>query len=162
MHVVKERNARLQMHEEMNVERSDPSYELRGDPGEASCCGAVGSSAKITGESPYQQLKKVSGKIVAIPEPEIKTLICFDAKSGHISTGVHLLGNLEPGTRLPGPALILDKTQTILVSPGCVATVLDSTVMIDLAGPGNKTTNVSAVATGEEVNPIKLSIFGHR
>ena len=123
---------------------------------------AVGSSAKITGESPYQQLKRVSEKSVAVPEPETKTLICFDANSGRISTGVHLIGSLEPGARLPGPALILDKTQTIFVSPGCVATVLDSTVMIDLAGSEKKVTDVSAVATGEEVNPIKLSIFGHR
>ncbi|PVH84747.1 hydantoinase [Cadophora sp. DSE1049] len=122
---------------------------------------AVGSSAKPMGDSPYQQLKRVSEKIVAFPEPETKTLICFDANLGHVSTGVHLLGNLEPGTRLPGPALILDKTQTILVSPGCLAIVLDSTVMIDLAGPEKKVTDM-AVATGDEVNPIKLSIFGHR
>ncbi|KAH7395849.1 5-oxoprolinase [Cadophora sp. MPI-SDFR-AT-0126] len=123
---------------------------------------AIGSSAKAEGDSPYQQLKWVAEKQIAVPEPETKTLVCFDAKSGHVSTAVHLLGSLQPGTRLQGPALILDKTQTILVSPGCLATVLESTVMIDLAGPEKKITDTSAVLTGDEVNPIKLSIFGHR
>lgn len=121
---------------------------------------AVGSAAKHIEDSPYQQLKRVANT-VAVPEPETKTFICFDAKLGHISTGVHLLGNLQPGTRLSGPALILDKTQTILVSPGCVATVLDSTVMIDLAAE-KKLSDIFSARSGDEVNPIKLSIFGHR
>ena len=59
---------------------------------------------------------------------------------------------------IPGPAIIIDKTQTIIVVPGAQAKVLTSHVVVDLAQEGPKD-----ISTGElVVDPIKLSIFGHR
>ena len=57
-----------------------------------------------------------------------------------------------------GPAIIIDDTQTIIVVPGAEAKILTSHVVIDLAR--EKTQHAG---DGElVVDPIKLSIFGHR
>lgn len=59
---------------------------------------------------------------------------------------------------IPGPAIIIDKTQTIIVVPGAQAKVLTSHVVVDLAQEGSRD-----ISSGElVVDPIKLSIFGHR
>ncbi|KAI1365460.1 5-oxoprolinase [Xylaria arbuscula] len=124
---------------------------------------AVGSMNDYVGLSPYQQLKKFANADIAIPKPDTTMKVCFDATVRRVETNVYLLGNLQPGTRIAGPALILDNTQTIVVVPGSIASVLESTVVIDLVGDSEKEQTVSALSGEEsEVNPIKLSIFGHR
>lgn len=66
------------------------------------------------------------------------------------------LDDLKPGTIVPGPAIILDKTQTILVIPSAQATILEKHVVIDLVIDYKK-----SVSAGE-VDPIQLAIFGNR
>lgn len=57
-----------------------------------------------------------------------------------------------------GPAIIIDDTQTIIVVPGAEAKILTSHVVIDMAHE-----KAQHAADGElVVDPIKLSIFGHR
>lgn len=58
-----------------------------------------------------------------------------------------------------GPALIIDKTQTIVVTPNASARILSAHVVIDLAAP---TTKVAKDLDTSSVDPIKLSIFAHR
>lgn len=82
----------------------------------------------------------------------------YFAAGGRQSTKVLRLNHLEPGAMVSGPAIIIDNTQTIIVVPGATAKVLTSHVVIEMAGerPQN-------AADGElVVDPIKLSIFGHR
>ncbi|KAI1300869.1 5-oxoprolinase [Xylaria venustula] len=124
---------------------------------------AIGSMNDYAGMSPYQQLKKFADTEITVPSPETTMEVCFDAAVGRTKTDVHLLGNLKPGTRITGPVLILDNTQTIVVAPGSIASILENTVVIDIVGNSNKETPISS-STGDElnVNPIKLSIFGHR
>ncbi|KAL3418514.1 hydantoinase B/oxoprolinase [Phlyctema vagabunda] len=71
-------------------------------------------------------------------------------------TPVYSLEHLQPSTKISGPALIMDNKQTIVVIPEAVATILSDMVIIDIE-TGNKS-NVSS----ETVDPIQLSIFGHR
>lgn len=75
---------------------------------------------------------------------------------GWHQTPVHSLGALTPGSKIRGPALIIDNTQTIVVTPGSVATILSSNVIIDVE-VGKKESVSSKTA-----DPIQLSIFGHR
>lgn len=57
-----------------------------------------------------------------------------------------------------GPAIIIDNTQTIIVIPGAQAKVLTSHVVIDMAGERSQKAGDGELV----VDPIKLSIFGHR
>lgn len=118
---------------------------------------AVGSTSEHKEKSTHKQLLDVANKVVAVPSPETKTGICFDAGVGSVETDVFLLGNLKEGTRIPGPALILDQTQTILVKPGAVAVILSTSVLIEVTE-----TSTTKTPPKETINPIQLSIFGHR
>ncbi|KAH7029893.1 hydantoinase [Microdochium trichocladiopsis] len=125
---------------------------------------AIGSTASSAGSSPYQQRKHVANKVVTLPTPEMITKVCFEAQLKRVDTPIYLMAKLEPGSTIPGPALVLDNTQTLLVVPGTVATILESSVMIDLEDEQQSAqVEQAGVQTSEdEVNPIKLSIFSHR
>lgn len=69
---------------------------------------------------------------------------------------MHYLGDLQPGSNIAGPALIMDNKQTIVVTPGATATVLTNNVVIDIEV--TKKEDISS----EQADPIQLSIFGHR
>ncbi|KAI1455424.1 Hydantoinase B/oxoprolinase-domain-containing protein [Annulohypoxylon moriforme] len=75
---------------------------------------------------------------------------------GWYQTPIHRLDALTLGCKIQGPALIIDNTQTIVVTPGTTATILSSTVVIDIE-VGKKES-----LSSKTVDPIQLSIFGHR
>jgi len=87
-----------------------------------------------------------------------KQVNAYFAQGGLQPTKVFLLSTLVPGTKVAGPAIIIDSTQTIVVVPGAEARMLTSHVVIDLLEAPSEQSS-----TGElVVNPIKLSIFGQR
>lgn len=122
---------------------------------------AIGSTSQHKEKSPYKQLQELANTQVAAPEPRSKTSVCFDAAVGDVATDLYLMNDLSPGVSVHGPALILDKTQTILVTPRAVARVLYSTVLIELEEE-SLATGGEVVPSQQVVNPIQLSIFGHR
>lgn len=69
---------------------------------------------------------------------------------------MYLLSNLKGGHTIRGPAIILDKNTTVLVKPGCTATITPrGSIFIDVGrGDGNQVDTT--------LDPIQLSIFGHR
>lgn len=109
--------------------------------------------------SPIQQLTSANLKDVEVA-PGQMTSIYFAQGQGPIETPVYLLDSLSKDTRIPGPAVIIDKTQTIVVAPESVAKLLETCIVIDL----KKTT----LQAGDDqqgatvVDPIKLTIFSHR
>ncbi|KAK8844794.1 hypothetical protein IAR55_006644 [Kwoniella newhampshirensis] len=90
------------------------------------------------------------------PTTSRETEVYFEEVSGYATTKIFTLGDLLPGTVVHGPAVILDETQTIVVFPANVATILKDLVYIDV-GLGPK-----AQLTVGVVEPIALSIFGNR
>ncbi|WRT67483.1 uncharacterized protein IL334_004455 [Kwoniella shivajii] len=69
---------------------------------------------------------------------------------------LYKLDTLQQGTTIKGPAIILDATQTILIHPQNTARILKEHVYIDVGlGPKKKLST-------DIVDPIQLSIFGHR
>jgi 5-oxoprolinase (ATP-hydrolysing) len=74
-------------------------------------------------------------------------------------TKVLRLDSLSPGSVVDGPAIIIDSTQTIVVTPDAQAHILSSHVVIDLLS--NKAQQ-DLLEHELVVDPIKLSIFGHR
>lgn len=94
-------------------------------------------------------------KEIPVTEAEMVKEVYFK-ELGWDQTQVHKLGALRPGSKIKGPALVIDNTQTIVITPGATATILSDTVVIDVE-VGNK----EALST-RTVDPIQLSIFGHR
>ncbi|KAA8649533.1 hypothetical protein EYZ11_004861 [Aspergillus tanneri] len=118
----------------------------------------IAASKVRTEKSPLAQLKEASLKDVAT-SPDNTSKAYFDGCSSRIDTPVYLLDKLDKSTRVHGPAVIIDKTQTIVVAPDSVASILDTCIVIDLKESQSGST-VSGVPSG--IDPIRLSIFGHR
>eukprot|EP00741_Cyanophora_paradoxa_P015448 tig00020892_g14911.t1 len=110
------------------------------------------------------------------PAPRTTTRAYFEG--GRVETPVHLLEELAPaplrtmhfcpygafGAVVRGPAIIIDKTSTIVVEPGCVAGVTPSgDVVINVEG--GQQARGTAQADGDGGPPcdsVQLSIFAHR
>ncbi|KAH8904699.1 hydantoinase B/oxoprolinase [Coniochaeta sp. PMI_546] len=118
---------------------------------------AIGAAHAKGVKSPYAQMREVGGGEVATPMYSGTSSVYF-ADRGRVDTPIFELQSLPVGARVSGPALVIDKTQTIVVAPATTATILDSYVVIDRAA-----NEVSASKqSDEEFSPIQLSIFGHR
>ncbi|CAK7262897.1 hypothetical protein SEPCBS57363_000281 [Sporothrix epigloea] len=91
-------------------------------------------------------------------------------EGGRIATPIFKLEDLSMGDRVAGPAMLADGTQTIVVSPGTEATKLATHVIIDIKRDRRDKGGATAASTGtsgdktadREVDPILLSVFGHR
>ena len=66
--------------------------------------------------------------------------------------------DLQVGDKLTGPAILADGTQTIVVTPNASALVIKSHVVINIGEDSGATRQINT----EVVDPIMLSIFGHR
>jgi 5-oxoprolinase (ATP-hydrolysing) len=74
---------------------------------------------------------------------------------GMVDAPLYSLSELHSGDTFKGPAVVIDKTQTIVISPGAEVKVLSSMLVIDLQSsitPESHTT----------VDPIRLSVFANR
>ncbi|KAJ5254058.1 hypothetical protein N7524_011238 [Penicillium chrysogenum] len=114
----------------------------------------IASANKTAENSPLQQLKGATLKEACAPAHY--TDVYFDSQAGFRSTPVYQLRDLGSNVKLHGPAIIIDETQTIVVNPNAVVHILDTCVLIDLESAPREATYSS------KVDPIRLSIFGHR
>lgn len=123
----------------------------------------VAASRRTTEKSPLRQLQEATLRAAAAPT-EI-TPVYFDAASGYVDTPVYQLRTLGKDVRLHGPAIIIDETQTIVVAPDTVAYVLQTCLVIDLESSDEADAKTKAAAIADaatQVDPIRLTIFGHR
>ncbi|KKA26366.1 hypothetical protein TD95_001418 [Thielaviopsis punctulata] len=72
-----------------------------------------------------------------------------------------------PGSAIAGPAMVIDKTQTIVVEAGYVAYITKDHVIIekDAAAASKLTAEAEASAAkqnSDDIDPIQLSVFAHR
>ncbi|KAK9402794.1 5-oxoprolinase [Crotalus adamanteus] len=88
------------------------------------------------------------------PAQEMVTRCYFEG--GYQDTPVYLLENLFHGHSVPGPSILVDKNSTILVEPGCTASVTALGDICIAVGSG------TFRPIGPEVDPVQLSIFSHR
>ncbi|KAF9890124.1 hypothetical protein FE257_006285 [Aspergillus nanangensis] len=118
----------------------------------------IASSKVRTEKSPLVQMQEATLQDFT-GAADNTTKAFFDGYSTRIDTPVYLLDKLDKSTRIHGPAVIIDKTQTIVVAPNAVAKNLDTCIVIDL-----KEEKTAPVVNGltSEIDPIRLTIFGHR
>ncbi|EGV66384.1 5-oxoprolinase [Yamadazyma tenuis ATCC 10573] len=116
-----------------------------------------GSVNRIQERSPFKDLAEITQVPVADGLEKILSPVYFNG--GFQESKVYLLGDLPVGSQIKGPALVLDSTQTLLVDPNSVLTVLPRHVVVDLdynSIDTNKNLSIDAV------DPVQLSVFSHR
>lgn len=112
------------------------------------------ASESLSERSAYKDYDTVEKCYVQDGMEEKTTNIYFD--EGFLPSKFYFLHKIRVGTMIPGPAIILDNNQTLLVIPGSVATILPRHVVMDV--------NVqnSFKVTTDYVDPIQLAIFSNR
>ena len=102
------------------------------------------------------QLKEIKPRDVGDGKRYGISMVYFEG--GRYDTPVYKLDELEVGDRIKGPAIMADSTQTIVVTPGASALMIETHVIIRIGESESSDKKVNA----ERVDPIMLSIFSHR
>ncbi|KAF4450927.1 5-oxoprolinase (ATP-hydrolysing) [Fusarium austroafricanum] len=117
---------------------------------------SVGKSRVLNISSPFEELKKYSSDgLTPVPTPIFSRKIFFE-NHGWTETPVYELKSMNPGVHISGPAMIIDKTQTIVVDHLSKGVILPEHVILEVDKAEKQN-----VAT-ETVDPVTLSVFGHR
>ena len=116
----------------------------------------IGKSFEGLGKTVDDQLKTIKPKEVESKRQHTKSQVYFEG--GRQETPIYKLEDLDVGDRVKGPAILADGTQTIVVTPGASALVIETHVVINI---GDSEINDVKV-NDKEVDPIMLSIFAHR
>ncbi|KAJ5757391.1 uncharacterized protein N7511_006085 [Penicillium nucicola] len=117
---------------------------------------SVGKGMDVALSSPCAELKRLADSPPTTPiRPSQNTKVYFE-QEGWTDVGLFSLKSLSPGTRIKGPAMIIDKTQTIIVDPLSEASILSEHVVIDVTGTEKPEVSIDVV------DPVQLSVFGHR
>ncbi|KAK9326021.1 Hydantoinase B/oxoprolinase-domain-containing protein [Lipomyces orientalis] len=115
----------------------------------------IGKSYQLDERSVDEQLRTL--KVSPVNEAKVVSTKAVYFEGGRQQTPIYKIGNLDAGEKVTGPAILADGTQTILVPPGSAAFILETHVIINV---GDETSKKSA--NSEQIDPITLSIFGHR
>lgn len=115
----------------------------------------VGKTTSITPEAPQKELKSTAIQSIGAEKQDDTSSVYF-AGVGKVTTPVFFLTNLQRGSFIQGPAMIIDNTQTIVVEPNATAKIIARHVILDVQSSKKQTDDATVV------DPIKLSIFGHR
>lgn len=100
-------------------------------------------------------LKTVRIPRLPSPTPPISAVRCY-FEEGWLDAAVYLLDSLGACQELKGPAIILHKTSTIILEPGCSALITDfGDVEIEVSPPPKRSRD-------SKVDPVQLSLFGNR
>ncbi|KAK1636953.1 Hydantoinase B multi-domain protein [Colletotrichum phormii] len=123
---------------------------------------ALGKTPDSNVTSVSQALKSVETRLVQSGKRASTTKLYTSGKWHEVD--LFKLEDLSPGERVVGPAIILDQTQTIMIQPSWTATVLPRHLLIDknTISQGSVDEAVELTAETDEVDPIQLSVFGHR
>ena len=117
---------------------------------------SIGKGADLSLTNPFDELRKIKLSPPATPsEPRSTTPVYYEGQ-GWTDTGLYYLNDLPIGSSVRGPAMVIDKTQTVVLDPFSAATVLPEHLILEILD-----INVPEVAT-DAVDPVQLSIFGHR
>lgn len=115
----------------------------------------IGKSTLVENVTPHTELLKTPKRVLDLKNHKEVAQVTFGT-SGPTSVPICQLSQLVAGDFIQGPAILFDATQTIVVEPRATATILSTHVVLDVP-PLAKTLDAIDV-----VDPIRLSVFGHR
>ncbi|SPO06723.1 related to 5-oxoprolinase [Cephalotrichum gorgonifer] len=118
---------------------------------------AIGKSYRNPGETVDQQLQALKRRTIDSSKIHARQEVYFDGS--RLDTPIYKLSDLAVGDEAQGPAMLADGTQTIVVPPRAKAVVLKTHVVIDVEKDAIKDESQNQDQT---IDPIMLSIFGHR
>ncbi|KAL4874223.1 Hydantoinase B/oxoprolinase-domain-containing protein [Aspergillus karnatakaensis] len=113
---------------------------------------AVGKNLFGNETPPSLTLQNLDSKQASKPT---STKSVYFSSLGWVDAPVYLLNTLTPGTTVSGPALIVDNTQTIVLTPNSSTTATKDLLILDVT---SETKFVSATV----IDPVQLSVFRHR
>ncbi|KAL6714723.1 hypothetical protein ACLMJK_008148 [Lecanora helva] len=116
----------------------------------------IGKSFEGLDKTVDQQLQEIKPQDVGKGKRHGTGQVYFEG--GRQETPIYKLEDLVVGDRIKGPAIVADGTQTIVVTPGATALLIETHVVINIGKEEVRDQKVNA----EEVDPIMLSIFAHR
>jgi 5-oxoprolinase (ATP-hydrolysing) len=91
----------------------------------------IGKSFEGPGKTVDQQLREIKPKAVKPGEKEYKhSKVYFEG--GRQDTPIYKLEDLAVGDKIKGPAILADGTQTIVVTPGASALIIETHVVINI------------------------------
>lgn len=97
-----------------------------------------------------------SSAATEVPPPVPRETVSVYFDSGRLPTPVYILTELKPRQHIHGPAIIVQDVATVVVEPGCSANITpsgDIEIIIE---------ELESKEIDEQVDPIYLSVFGHR
>ena len=104
-----------------------------------------------------QQLNDIKVKDISKENKQFdKRPVYFEG--GRQDTPIYKIQDIEVGDKITGPAVLADETQTIVVTPGASALMIETHIIINMGESDGAETKVNT----EVVDPIMLSIFSHR
>ncbi|KAK6820492.1 hydantoinase b oxoprolinase [Apiospora arundinis] len=124
--------------------------------------GTGSASAVVRDESPFKELDALAaGSHDTLQAEEIQSIY---VSGGWRDVAVFRLEKVSKGSVLEGPALVIDKTQTIFVEPQFKGYILTNHVVLEKvqSEPSSSTLNSAMTISADSINPIQLSVFAHR
>ena len=79
----------------------------------------------------FEEVEEIDSRPVDEKKCESLHSVYFEGK-GRVDTPLYLLGGLDVGEVIRGPAMIIDNTQTIVLDPGSEALVTSKHLFITL------------------------------
>lgn len=115
----------------------------------------IGKSTLVEEIQPQKEFLEIAKRPIDLTSHPDYTEVTFDA-FGPMSVPVCQLSTLQAGDVIRGPAILIDATQTIVVEPRATATIISTHVVLDVLSATKKADAIDVV------DPIRLSVFGHR
>ena len=90
----------------------------------------IGKSFEGLDKTVDQQLKEIKPRDVSGDKEYKRKMVYFDG--GRRDTPIYKLEDLDVGDKVKGPAVLADGTQTIVVTPGATALIIETHVVINI------------------------------
>ncbi|KAK7203585.1 Hydantoinase B/oxoprolinase-domain-containing protein [Myxozyma melibiosi] len=121
----------------------------------------IGKSFQTSEKSVDEQLKSLATRPVNVAEKSLMTKSVY-FEGGRVHTPIFKIEDLQIGDKVAGPAILADGTQTIVVPPNSTAVLIETHVVINIGDEDSDGTSAKKDISTGRVDPITLSIFGHR
>ncbi|KAL1882915.1 hypothetical protein Daus18300_000553 [Diaporthe australafricana] len=117
---------------------------------------SIGKAIDVPICSPFNDLEEAASFSVLDASAAKGTRKVYFETTGWTDVAVFHIDSIPRKVKIMGSAVVIDATQTILIEEDSVAIVLDDHIVLDIVAAKQKTVGI------DEVDPVQLSVFGHR